>query len=203
MTANDKATDDQNGRDGRGDHQGGDQALDFTRVVRIHGAALYRYARHAASDSAEAWDLLQDAYERGLRSAPAGLSDQQALGWMLVVIRNLRLDSFRNRNRRPEIFPAGPDQLAAAERRAARADPAPPADGPQDQAPVWSQLTRDDLRDAVSRLSRRLREVYQLHAFEGLSYLEIAARLGAPPATVGTRLRRARHKLRAILLPPV
>ena len=43
--------------------------------------------------------------------------------------------------------------------------------------------------------------MYQLHALEGRSYNEIADRLRIPKATVGTRLIRARRKLRDLLLP--
>jgi RNA polymerase sigma-70 factor (ECF subfamily) len=38
-----------------------------------------------------------------------------------------------------------------------------------------------------------------MHAIDGLSYQEISQRLGLPPNTVGTRLSRARRKLRAML----
>jgi RNA polymerase sigma-70 factor (ECF subfamily) len=46
------------------------------------------------------------------------------------------------------------------------------------------------------------REVYRLHALEGRSYEEVAARLRIPKATVSTRLIRARRKLRDLLMPP-
>ena len=44
------------------------------------------------------------------------------------------------------------------------------------------------------------REVYRLHTFEDLSYEQIAQRLGIQRVTVGTRLNRARKKLREILV---
>jgi RNA polymerase sigma-70 factor, ECF subfamily len=44
--------------------------------------------------------------------------------------------------------------------------------------------------------------VYRLHALEGRSYEEVSARLRIPKATVGTRLIRARRKLRDLLMPP-
>jgi RNA polymerase sigma-70 factor (ECF subfamily) len=40
-----------------------------------------------------------------------------------------------------------------------------------------------------------------MHALENRSYQEIAATLGIPKATVGTRLIRARRKLRELLMP--
>src|SRR6185369_14676646 len=39
----------------------------------------------------------------------------------------------------------------------------------------------------------------ELHAFEGLSYADLAMRVGISVSTVGTRLLRARRRLRAAL----
>ena len=56
-----------------------------------------------------------------------------------------------------------------------------------------------ELWDAVARLPEKLRTVVHLHYAEGYSTEEIAALLGVPPATVRTRLRRARLKLKDLL----
>ena len=56
-----------------------------------------------------------------------------------------------------------------------------------------------DFRAAVSSLGGDFRLIYQLHAFEGQSYDQIASGLAIPKATVGTRLLRARKKLKALL----
>jgi DNA-directed RNA polymerase specialized sigma24 family protein len=41
--------------------------------------------------------------------------------------------------------------------------------------------------------------VFSMH-LQGLSYAEIAAKLAIPPNTVATRMRRARHSLRSLLV---
>ena len=56
-----------------------------------------------------------------------------------------------------------------------------------------------ELWDAVARLPEKLRTAVHLHYAEGYSTEEIAALLGVPPATVRTRLRRARLKLKDLL----
>jgi len=57
------------------------------------------------------------------------------------------------------------------------------------------------LHQSVPRLPEDFREVYRLHALEGRYYEEISAQLRIPKATVGTRLIRARRKLRDLLMP--
>ena len=49
----------------------------------------------------------------------------------------------------------------------------------------------------VGRLTAPLRETVRLVLLDGRSYREAAAQLGVPTPTVGTRMARARAKLRA------
>ena len=54
----------------------------------------------------------------------------------------------------------------------------------------------DDIHDAVSKLSEKIKDVIQLHYFEGYSVSEIAERLSVPVGTVKWRLNEGRKKLR-------
>ena len=54
--------------------------------------------------------------------------------------------------------------------------------------------------DLLQGLEPEFREVFTLHAFERRSYKDIATALDIPQNTVGTRLLRARRKLRVLLL---
>jgi RNA polymerase sigma-70 factor, ECF subfamily len=55
------------------------------------------------------------------------------------------------------------------------------------------------LRDAVSALPRRLREVVLLHYFADLSVTDVAAAVGRPPGTVKRQLSEARTCLASAL----
>ncbi|MDP4508216.1 MULTISPECIES: RNA polymerase sigma factor [unclassified Nonomuraea] len=64
---------------------------------------------------------------------------------------------------------------------------------------VSAQSLRPELAAALAELDRRDRDVLLLVALAGLSHDEIATALGIPYGTVGSRLSRARKKLRALL----
>lgn len=66
--------------------------------------------------------------------------------------------------------------------------------------PVWSRITVQDIRDALEVIEQPYRDVFALHTFEHLSYEQIAERLSIQRITVGTRLNRARKKLREVLV---
>ena len=74
-----------------------------------------------------------------------------------------------------------------------------PATAEEGDAPIWSAITTEDVRRAAANLPDDLREVYVMFALEGRSYIEVAGMLGIPKATVGTRLSRARARLKELL----
>ena len=65
--------------------------------------------------------------------------------------------------------------------------------------PWWTAITGEQMATAIARLDQDFRVVYELKEIEHKSYDEIAATLGIRKATVGTRVLRARRKLKKIL----
>lgn len=64
---------------------------------------------------------------------------------------------------------------------------------------AWISLRRDRVRSAVKKLSDPQREALELAYFEGLTYSEVAEKLGIPLGTAKTRLRDGMIRLRDIL----
>jgi RNA polymerase sigma-70 factor, ECF subfamily len=155
------------------------------RLARRHGPMLHTRAVRLTGSPAEGWDLLHDTYERAMRSQPEVVSEQQALGWLVTVMRNLYLDRLRARRRHPELPLERPEWV-----------PSPV----EEQDPPWAALTMNDVLQRLPSVAAPMRTVYQLHVLEGLTYAEIARRLRVPPATVGTRLHRARARIKEALL---
>ena len=67
---------------------------------------------------------------------------------------------------------------------------------------AWNSSTREEvlaLEEALLSLDRQDREIVTLKYFDGLSYDELAERLGIPKGTVMSRLFHARRKLQVKL----
>ncbi|AKI99245.1 RNA polymerase sigma-70 factor (ECF subfamily) [Archangium gephyra] len=156
----------------------------FRELARTLDPILYKVALRACRDPAVARDLVQDTFERGLRSLPQLPPDTQMRAWLTTVLHNRIVDHCRVQARRQS------EPLEAAEEIAQ-----PPVD---DEA--WAHITPEDLERALARLPEKFQSVCQLFLIERLSYDAIARRLGIPKNTVGTRLTRGREKLRALLL---
>lgn len=140
-----------------------------------HGDAVYRLALCRLQDTADAEDVYQDVFLR-LLGQDAGAWDSEHLkAWLLRAVLNRCADVRRFRLRHPALS----------------LDEVPDMARPSDEAA--------ELWEAVARLPEKLRTAVHLHYAEGYRTEEIAAMLGVPAATVRTRLRRARMKLKDLL----
>lgn len=147
---------------------------------------LRRLAERLCGSRVNAHDLLQDTFERTLRQGiPPEIHSPPA--WLATIMHNLFIDRCRAAARQPHH-----ESLAVEHSNMTEFEP----DAPE---PAWSQITVDDIRDALQALEPVYRDVYKLHTFEHLSYAQIAQQLSIQRITVGTRLSRARNKLREVL----
>jgi len=156
---------------------GGTQVDDLSKA---HGEYLRGLARRLCRNHYDPEDLVQDTLVRALSSPiPEGANVR---AWLARIMQNRFIDLIRRRATRRE------DQLGEL--------PAPSTD----DALWWQSLSNEDVLRAVERLPDEQRVAFTMFAFEGKSYTEIAAAQGIAKATVGTRILRARVRLREILL---
>jgi RNA polymerase sigma-70 factor (ECF subfamily) len=165
-----------------------------TRAGRLFGADalcnLRRMALGMAGAGVDAEDLLQDTLERALASLDRFETGSNFYAWMRTIMYRLAVDRTRSRRRRKAKL--------EIERWAVPTSTAPVEEAPR-PAP-WSELDLGDVRDATAALSEPLRDTFVMFALDGLSYDEVAHRLGIPAQTVGTRVLRAKMKLRTVLM---
>ncbi len=64
---------------------------------------------------------------------------------------------------------------------------------------VDRKLSNEILAESLKKLPLKYREPIVLHTLEGKSYEEVSDILRIPTATVGTRIRRGKTKLKAII----
>lgn len=132
----------------------------------------------------EAEDVLQEVFLQVWRRA--GDFDEargRAFTWLVTVARSRAIDRLRalgSRARLAEAVPAA-EQIGDAAQEAFQSE----------QAEV--------VRHALAQIPTDQRQALLLAYFEGLTQMEIAARLGAPLGTVKTRMRAGMMKLRELL----
>jgi RNA polymerase sigma-70 factor, ECF subfamily len=164
----------------------GGRSLQFEADLVAELPTLRARAAFLEKSHTAASDLVQDTVERALSNWFRFREGTDMRRWLLAIMHNLFVDRCRKRKRSRESCTT---DLTATENQA----------GPGD-------LQNDDLArvpDAmalVGKLTARLQETVRLVLFDGRSYREAAEQLGVPAPTVGTRMARARAKLRAFAL---
>jgi RNA polymerase sigma-70 factor (ECF subfamily) len=159
--------------------------METEEMVSRYEAVLYARAMRLVRSRSDALDLLQDTYERALRGRASFQPGTNLRHWLMTIMYNLFLDRCRRLAREPRALCIDEHEVAS---------PEPDAPAP------WETITDDQIHAALNDLEHPFREVYELRLLGNCSYDEIADRLTIPRSTVGTRLMRARRKLRETLL---
>lgn len=150
------------------------------------GRPLFQLCLRITCDAALAEDARQEAFVDLLRGIGSFRGDARLSTWLFRIA--IRAAS-RVRGRRQ----AG---------QAVQLDDHTPV-GHDD--PVARSIERENatrLLAAIDRLPAQQRVVLGLASLQGMAHAEIAAVLGIPVGTVGSRLHEARERLRAALDPP-
>lgn len=153
--------------------------LDLADTVRVHRPALIALARRLCRPPLDPADLVQDTLERLVARRPAHPDGVAARAWLFRVLRNRFIDLTRG--------PRYPRALDPAELPAPEPEP----------EPWWRTMSPAAVDAALAALPPALRAPLALHALDGLDYQAIADRLGVCRNTVGSRICRARRRLRA------
>jgi RNA polymerase sigma-70 factor (ECF subfamily) len=159
----------------------------FALIYDRYAAMLYRYA-HQRMGPGIADDVVAEAFLAAFRGrASYDLDRQDARPWLFgILTREMAAHQRREQ---------------ARYRAMARSTHETVQDSLDDQvaARVVADAARGPLAAALAGLARRDRDVLLLVAWGQLSYDEVADALNIPQGTVGSRLNRAKRKVRKAL----
>jgi RNA polymerase sigma factor (sigma-70 family) len=174
---------------------GGDQAA-FEALMRRYNGKLFRIARAIVRDDADAEDVLQDAYLDAYRHVHDFRGDSHVGTWLTRIVINQALMRMRKQRRRSVIVPfreRRADEVQGPEVNVADQTSESPA------TRVLRSEIRRILEQRIDELPLSFRTVFIMREVEDMSLQDTAECLGIAPATVRTRLFRARALLRESL----
>lgn len=163
---------------------GHEQAI--REIMRRHQDAVFRLIRSNTRDPEEALDILQECFVSAFSAIHRYDADRPFKFWISRIALNKCRDWARRRAVRSFFWKArqvDPEVQLVSD----LPDPGREAEGRNELAHV---------RNAISALPRKLREVITLRAIEELSQAETAEILNISEKAVETRLYRARSHLR-------
>jgi RNA polymerase sigma-70 factor (ECF subfamily) len=163
----------------------------FEQLMRQYNRRLYRLARAALRDDAEAEDALQDAYIAAYRSIDRYRGESSLSTWLSRLVLNECFGRLRRGARRQKVIP----MVSSTQEMDAVPE--------QDDAGPDRVLARSQMRALLERkldnLPETFRLVFVLRSVEEMSVEETAQALDIPEATVRSRYFRAKGLLREAL----
>lgn len=161
-------------------------------LIRRNNQRLFRAARAVLRNDAEAEDVVQETYVKAFTKLDDFEGRAAFSTWLTRIAINEALG--RRRRRRPTVEL---DAVETAEGRGAELIPFPGSAVPLDpEASAGRAEIAHLLTELVDSLPEPFRIVFVLREVEELSTEEVAQHLSIKPATVKTRLFRARKLLR-------
>lgn len=175
--------------------------IEAVRLLTVrNNQRLFRTAWSILKNRADAEDCVQSTYLSALANMSAFEGRSSLSTWLVRIVINDALGRARAARRRSRQLDATSvtvlDRYREKLMRGSMTGAAPDAEAARTQI-------RHLLEDAISDLPPTFRIVFVLREVEGLSVEETAQALGVIPATVKTRLLRARQRLRKALAPEV
>lgn len=158
----------------------------FHGLLAPHLPAMRARARQLCRAHHDPDDVLQDALLRAFRTRSQLKDTACSRAWFLTILTRTFIDAVRHRRRRPDLVALAADQDVA--------------ETDADEPAVWQSISTEDVRAAVERLPDDVRDTYRMCALEGRDHAAVAREQRIAPATVGTRIFRARRRLRDLLI---
>lgn len=158
----------------------------FAEEVCPHEPALRAWLRARFPSLSDIDDLVQETYARLFRARSAGRVGE-VRPYLFVIARNAAVDLVRRNRIVPGATQAEIDAMAVAEERPSAAE-----------ATCAAQQI-ELLHEAIEALPERCRAVLRLRKLHGLSYREIAQRLGISENTVDAHIRTGIFRCRQYL----
>ena len=155
----------------------------FEQLVRLHMRAAYTVALSVAGDSADAEDIVQDAFITALEKLDT-VEPARFSGWLMSIVRNRAL----NFRRAQTVRAAAPLTVL---------DAMPSTSSPEHDA--GRSRTRSRLTVALAQLTETKRQVVLLHDLEGYKHREIGELIGISEGASRFHLSTARAALRDLL----
>ena len=150
--------------------------MNFQLLFRNYYRPLCLYALHYINNVDDVEDVVQDCFVRLLE---ASVEPRNVRAWLYAAVRNRCIDLLRQSSHSVEPLAVG---LEAA----------------NDEEQQERSLREARLWEAIDALPARCREVFLLSKRDGLTYAQIAQRLGLSEKTVEHQVSKALKRLRAL-----
>ncbi|MCR4658819.1 MAG: sigma-70 family RNA polymerase sigma factor [Bacteroidales bacterium] len=167
--------------------EGGDQRA-YSDLMKHYWEPLYMLMLKMTGNPTEADDLTIETFGKAFCQINAYTPVNAFSTWLFSIGTNTAIDHIRKQR----LATIALSTMATTRDDEVFEYPMP-ADAPTPEEAIIATQRHEVLRNLVTRLKPKYRQLVELRFFDELSYDEIASRTGLPLSTVKIRLMRARN----------
>lgn len=158
----------------------------FAEVIARYQKQLIVYTRRITFSQQAAEDVTQNTFIKTYQNLRGFDTNKKFSSWVYRIAHNEAVNYIRKNKREITTSEEAWFDSKASERESV-------------ESVVDKKLSNEVLARALKELPLKYREPVVLHLLEGKSYEEVSDILRIPTATVGTRIRRGKSRLKAII----
>jgi len=172
------------------DHNADEANRLFNSEFYPHMTSLYNFAYRLSLNEDDAHDLLQETYEKALKSFRSYQANTHAKAWLFRIMKNSFINGYRRRSRKPEAleYEEAESWQISDERLLHHTSDL--------RHEIFGKMLGDEMTIALNRLPVDFRLILLLSDIEEFTYEEMAKIIGIPIGTVRSRLHRARKLMK-------
>jgi RNA polymerase sigma-70 factor, ECF subfamily len=168
----------------------------FAASAMQYAPQLYSAALRMTRNTADAEDLVQEAYLRAFRSYATFEEGTNLRAWLFRILTNSYINSYRAKQRRPQESNLDDVEELYLYKRIRSLDTSTRSA----EDTMFELFTDDEVKSALESLPENFRMPVLLADVEGFHYKEIAEMLDIPVGTVMSRLHRGRKAMQKQLM---
>jgi RNA polymerase sigma-70 factor (ECF subfamily) len=176
------------------------EASALNRLIQRWQRPLLSFAYRYVQNSADAQDLVAEAFVRLYQGRGRLRPDTNLPAWLFTTLTNLCRNHHRWKRRHPTVAFGTPSSDAGSDGQRSEGFVDPAASEASPDVMLARDESLDALKEAIDALPHDLKVSVLLHHYEHLSYREIASITHCSERGVETRLYRARQQLRKALV---
>ncbi|NNE26051.1 MAG: RNA polymerase sigma factor [Saprospiraceae bacterium] len=151
------------------------------KLYEDHYPVMYPVCLRYANDQEEAMDILHEGFIKVFRHIGKYQVGTSLKAWIKRIMINTSIDFYRRKSRRRSENIEEAHYLSS------------------DNPDAISELTAEEIIEALQELTPAYRSVFNLYIIEGYSHREVSQLLDITESTSRSNLVKARQKLRVIL----
>ena len=168
----------------------------FDLLVSKYQRRLFRLVLRLVGDTAEAEDIVQEAFIKAYRALPQFRGDSAFYTWLYRISINTARNFLESQGRRTSA-----QQDLGVELQEGGGEKTGSSESDEPESMLLARQIAETIHRAMEELPQDLRQALSLREFDGLSYEDIAEAMVCPVGTVRSRIFRAREAVAEKLRP--